>query len=182
MLITLTITRSALLTGYVYTSTIINIPIRGQIVNILSAVEASIRLVPLLGASAVGSFVAGAASFRKNNTFWTLSIACCFMMLGSGLMSTLDITVYTQAKQYGYEVLLGFGIGLTFSTTTIIAGLNTQFIHHGKYLHTCHGFSTKLCQLNLHIYSCLPRRHFTDASFWGHCGSCHIYHYTQRKD
>lgn len=135
MLIILSCTRSALLTGYIYTSTIVNIPIRGQIVNVLSAVQASIRLLPLLGASAIGSFVAGVASFRKNNTFWTLNIACCFMMLGSGLSSTLDVSVYTQAKQYGYEVLLGFGIGLTFSTTTIIAGLNTQFIHHGMYLH-----------------------------------------------
>jgi hypothetical protein len=101
-------------------------------VNILDAVDASIRLIPYLGAAALGSAVAGTVSYDKNYTFWTLTTACCIMMLGSGLLSTLEVTLPTQAKQYGYEVILGFGIGLTLSTTTIIASLNTQFIHHGQ--------------------------------------------------
>ena len=122
------------MTGFIFTSTIVNIPLRGQIVNVLTAVDASVRLIPLLGASAIGSVVAGTVSYRRNNTFWTLTIACCFMMLGTGLMSTLDMSLATKAKQYGFEVILGFGVGLTLSTTTIIVSLNTQFIHHGKII------------------------------------------------
>ena len=170
------------MTGYIYTSTIVNIPIRGQIVNILSAVQASVRLIPLLGASAVGSFVAGAASLRKNNTFWTLNVACCFIMLGSGLLSTLDVTVYTQAKQYGYEALLGFGIGLTFSTTTIIAGLNTQFIHHGEYPILASALLSR-CVISgmLTPHSCVPRRRLANTCFWRHYWSCNIDNNTQRQ-
>ncbi|KAH8588579.1 major facilitator superfamily domain-containing protein [Bisporella sp. PMI_857] len=121
---------SATLTGYVFTTSIISIPIRGQIVNILTAVDASIRLIPLLITTALGSFVGGLVVYERNRTFWTLNMACCFMMLGAGLMSTLEIGIYTPKKQWGFECILGFGIGMTLSTTTIITSLNTQFIHH----------------------------------------------------
>ncbi|PVH79385.1 MFS general substrate transporter [Cadophora sp. DSE1049] len=121
---------AAFLSGFIFTTSIITIPMRGQIVNILNAVDASVRLIPMLVCSALGSFIGGYASYRRNNTFWTLNASACFMILGSGLMSSLEISLNTQKKQWGFECLLGLGIGLTLSTTTIITSLNTQFAHH----------------------------------------------------
>lgn len=122
------------MTGFIFMLLVVNIPIRGDIVNVLSAVEAGIRLIPILAASALGSAIGGAASFERNNTFWTLNVASCFLIVGCGLMSTLTATLKTEPKQYGFEIILGLGIGMTLSTTTLITSLNTRFIHHGKLI------------------------------------------------
>ena len=91
-----------------------------------SAVLAGVHLLPMLAASAFGSTIGGAASSKKNNTYYTLIASACFMLLGCGLLSTIPNTVHIEDAQYGFQVLMGFGVGLTFSTATVMTIANAE--------------------------------------------------------
>lgn len=121
---------TAMLTGFGMFVAIVNIPMRAQIVNLYSPIKAGILLLPLLGAMAFGSMLGGALSSKKNNTTATLVASSVLMMIGDGLLATLVDTRSPEKKEYGFEVLLGLGIGLNLSTTTIIASLNVEFEDH----------------------------------------------------
>ncbi|KAI0379177.1 MFS general substrate transporter [Hypomontagnella monticulosa] len=113
-------------TGYVYLSILIILPERFQIVNGENALYAGIHLLPMLGATSFGAFFAGAISRKRNNTSWTIMAAHIFQLVGTGLMSMLkDATTETKA-QYGFQVLLGLGFGLSFGAGTIMASLQSQ--------------------------------------------------------
>ncbi|KAI1449275.1 MFS general substrate transporter [Annulohypoxylon stygium] len=113
-------------TGYIYLSILIVLPERFQIVNGQNALYSGIHLLPMLGATSVGAFFAGAVSRKRNNTAWTLMVAHAFQLLGIGLMSTLnDATTETKA-QYGFQVFLGLGFGLSLGSGTIIASVQSH--------------------------------------------------------
>ncbi|KAL7621261.1 hypothetical protein AAE478_008578 [Parahypoxylon ruwenzoriense] len=113
-------------TGYVYLSILIILPERFQIVNGEDALYSGIHLLPMLGATSFGAFVAGAVSRKSNNTSWTLMAAHVFQLIGVGLISMLkDSTTETKA-QYGFQVLLGIGIGLSLGAGTIMASVQSH--------------------------------------------------------
>lgn len=111
---------------------IINIPMRAQIVHIYDAIKSGVLLLPLMGSTAVGSMLGGALSSKKNRTFWTLNAASSFMLIGTGLLSTLPTSILPTKSQYGYQVLLGLGLGLNLSTSTFMTSLNVEFEDHGE--------------------------------------------------
>ncbi|KAI1101000.1 MFS general substrate transporter [Jackrogersella minutella] len=113
-------------TGYVYLSILIILPERFQIVNGENALYSGIHLLPMLGATSFGAFFAGAISRKRNNTSWTLMLAHSFQLLGIGLMSLLkDATTETKA-QYGFQILLGLGFGLSLGAGTIMASVQSH--------------------------------------------------------
>ena len=124
--------RVALLTGFPLFLTLIQIPERFQIVNRTSTIGAGVRLMPLLFASAFGSSFAGFCSSRKNNTFWTLLAASSLMLIGCGLLSSLADSFAVSAAIYGYQVIFGLGIGMTFSTVIILVSLEADFKDYCK--------------------------------------------------
>ncbi|TPX07403.1 uncharacterized protein E0L32_002127 [Thyridium curvatum] len=119
-----------ILNGFVMFLVIINIPMRAQIVHIYDAIKSGVLLLPLMGSTAVGSMLGGALSSKKNRTFWTLNAASSFMLIGTGLLSTLPTSVLPTKSQYGYQVLLGLGLGLNLSTSTFMTSLNVEFEDH----------------------------------------------------
>ncbi|KAI1170427.1 major facilitator superfamily domain-containing protein [Nemania sp. FL0916] len=113
-------------TGFVYLAILVILPERFQIVNGDNALYSGIHLLPMLGATALGAFLAGAVSRRRNNTSWTLLAAHCLQLLGTGLMLMLrNITAEIKA-QYGFQVLLGLGIGLALGSVTIMGSVQSQ--------------------------------------------------------
>ncbi|KAK7757631.1 hypothetical protein SLS62_000007 [Diatrype stigma] len=115
-----------LFTGYSYLSLLIIIPERFQIVNGENALWSGIHLLPMLGSTAFGSFLAGALSSKRNNTSPTLIAASCLQLAGTGLLSTLsDVTTEIKA-QYGYQVVLGLGIGLSLGAATIMTSVQAS--------------------------------------------------------
>ncbi|KAI1079616.1 MFS general substrate transporter [Whalleya microplaca] len=115
-----------LCTGLIYLSILVILPERFQIVNGDNALYAGIHLLPMLGATAFGAFLAGTISHKRNNTSWTLMAAQVFQLIGVSLLSMLkDVTTETKA-QYGYQVPLGFGIGLSLGAATIMASVQSQ--------------------------------------------------------
>ena len=125
---------STVLTGFVMYLAVVNIPMRASIVNLYDEVKSGILLLPLMGATAVGSAVGGALSAKRNRTFWTLNVASGFMLVGSGVMSMVPGTVEVSSRQWGFEVLLGLGVGMNLSTSTLLTSLNSEFQDFGEFL------------------------------------------------
>ncbi|KAL7808234.1 major facilitator superfamily domain-containing protein [Trichoderma gracile] len=114
-----------LLTGLPYISLTVIIPERFQIVKGEDALMAGIHLFPLLGACAVGSFLGGAISSKRNNTSYTLIGSSCLQLLGLGLMTTRRQAESAEPSQYAYQAIFGLGVGLCFSATTIMTSICT---------------------------------------------------------
>lgn len=73
-----------------------------------------------------GSFLGGAVSSKKNFTSPTLIAAACLILLGCGLLSNLGGGRVFYSPTYGYEFILGLGVGLTFSSSTLLASLASK--------------------------------------------------------
>jgi hypothetical protein len=110
--------RSTFLSGFVYYIAVVNLPERFQIVSRDTPIIAGVRLLPMLVFSGLGAILGGFASARHNNTSYTLIIASAFQLLGYGLMTTLGLTTDVPAKQYGFQIFLGLGFGMTMSSAT----------------------------------------------------------------
>jgi hypothetical protein len=87
---------------------------------------AGIHLLPMLGACAFGSFLAGAISSKHNNTSATLAASAGLQLIGVGLLSTLSDVVTAIDAQYGYQAIFGLGIGLSFAAATILTSVRAQ--------------------------------------------------------
>ena len=100
-----------------------NIPQRFQVVNDLSAFEAGWRLLALMLCSPLGSVVSSyLVSKVKFPAIYLFLAAAILQTIGLALMGTLSTTDPTvPSSQYGYQVILGLGIGLTLSSLIIAA-------------------------------------------------------------
>lgn len=117
---------TTLFIGFVSFTMLYFIPLRFQLVNGASPSAAGVRLLPLLGSSAVFSFLSGMVNRITNRCTWTFTIAAALTMLGSGLMTTLPTTADISAKEYGFQVILGAGQGLTYSTVSMMVSFETS--------------------------------------------------------
>lgn len=131
----------------VYTATILNttfsgfqfimlvyaFPLRLQVVNGKSALLAGVMLLPLLGASAVGSIVAGILNSKKDRICETLVFASSLMVLGCGLLSTQSATAEVEAKALGFLVFVGLGFGMSAASATTLANIHTAVQDEGMW-------------------------------------------------
>ena len=109
---------------------IITLPERYQIVNGDSSLMAGVHLLPLLGATAVGSIFGGAISKKRNNTSFTLIVALSLQVLGIGLLTTFNRQSTPLQPQYGYQAIFGFGVGMTFSSATVLTKIEAAGDDH----------------------------------------------------
>ncbi|POR33283.1 Putative MFS-type transporter C16A3.17c [Tolypocladium paradoxum] len=150
-----------LLTGFPYISLSIVIPERFQIVDGERVLMAGVHILPLLGTCAVGSFLGGAFSSKRNNTSYTLVGASCLQLLGVGLMTTITGAHTSQAAQYGYQAIFGLGVGLSFSAATIMTGVLAAetsvrasaqgAVAQARVLGGCIGLSICTVLFNVHV-------------------------------
>jgi hypothetical protein len=112
--------RCTFCSGFSYLAIIIILPERFQIVNGDDALMGGVHLLPMLGACAFGSFLAGLISSKRNNTSITLIAASCLQLVGIGLLSTLSDTTTEIQAQYGYQAIIGLGVGLSFAGATML--------------------------------------------------------------
>ena len=58
--------------------------------------------------------------------------ASCLILLGCGLLSTLSGGRHFYTPTYGYQLILGLGVGLTFSSGTLLTSLASKPADVGK--------------------------------------------------
>ena len=97
------------------------IPQRFQVVNDLSAFNAGWRLLALMLCSPLGSVTSGYLVQKiKAPPLYIFLVAAILQTVGLALMGTLNVSnPNVPSAQYGYQVILGLGIGLTLSSLLI---------------------------------------------------------------
>lgn len=106
------------LTGFPFMAAIFNIPQRLQTVNSTSAIDAGIRLLPLLLLSPVASATSGLLITKlKIPPLYILILGGSLQTIGVGLFSSLPSSdLQIPPAQYGYQVIMGLGFGFNLST------------------------------------------------------------------
>lgn len=115
-----------MLTGFVYYIAVVNIPQRFQIVSGISPIMSGVRLIPMLVFSGIGAVVGGLANARRNYTSYTLAVASAFQVLGYGLMTTIGQSTVVPAKQYGFQIFLGLGFGMSMAAATQMMNMQAE--------------------------------------------------------
>ncbi|KAK0636738.1 major facilitator superfamily transporter [Bombardia bombarda] len=113
------------LTGFPFMAAIIGIPQRLQTVNGTTAVEAGIRLLPLILCSPIATTLAGfLMSKLRIPPLYLVITGGALQTIGIGLFSSLDSrNLQIPAAQYGYQVIMGFGFGFILSTIVLMVPL-----------------------------------------------------------
>ncbi|KAF2649509.1 putative efflux pump antibiotic resistance protein [Lophiostoma macrostomum CBS 122681] len=116
---------STLLLGVPFNVIVVFIPQRLQTVSGTSPLGAGERLLPYTFAAAFGSVLAMImGSKRRLPVVAILVIGASFQMIGLGLMTTMPTTPDWPDKGYGFLVLAGVGLGISFG----IGILATPFV------------------------------------------------------
>lgn len=112
-------TLHAFFTGIAYLTMVIDLPQIFQVVNSDSAFKAGYRLLALMMSFSLAAVVSSILTEKKRvPPIYTLFAASSLQILGLALMTTLSTTTAHAfpPAQYGYEILMGFGFGLSIST------------------------------------------------------------------
>ncbi|KAJ5183534.1 hypothetical protein N7492_001150 [Penicillium capsulatum] len=104
-------------------------PLRAEAVDDKSPLLAGIMLLPMLGATAVGSILAGVVSKTKNYLFETMLVGACLVTLGVGLL-TMVHGAGDGAKGLDFTVFAGFGFGLTVASATMLTSFEIPIIDY----------------------------------------------------
>ncbi|KAF2809906.1 MFS general substrate transporter [Mytilinidion resinicola] len=99
--------------GFAFYIAIIELPQRFQAVNGTSASRAGILLLALTLLSPVGAMTAGFLMQKYIAAEYLIIIANVFIVVGIGLVSSLPATHPFPDATFGYEIILGIGLGLS---------------------------------------------------------------------
>ena len=109
------------LCGGPFTVAVIELPLRFQAVNGLSALGAGIRLLPFAIASPIGSVIAAGVAVKTKIPPIYLSLGgAAILVVGFALLSTSPATTTIQNAQYGYQTIAGFGVGVSLAALIVM--------------------------------------------------------------
>jgi hypothetical protein len=89
---------------------------------------AGLHLLPMLGATAFGSFAASIVNKKNNLTAFTTIGGCAFQCLGLGLIYGTTSGAGTISLFLGLTALYGFGVGLVFAGVTMMTTVEARSI------------------------------------------------------
>lgn len=123
----LTVISNAFLVGAVFTSCVIQIPLRFQSVNNESSWRAGLRLIPFGVATPIGgACTAAICGKRKVPVIYMLFPAAILQILGLIFMSRLTLENILWEGQYGLQFVTGFGCGISMGVVTLLTPYSTQ--------------------------------------------------------
>ncbi|KAH8426659.1 uncharacterized protein LDX57_004393 [Aspergillus melleus] len=118
---------SVLFTGFAFYTSIILLPQRFQAVNGVSASRAGVLLLTLTLCLPFFSLVTGMILSKKSEiTFFLYSFGSALILISTACLSDLPVEKAMSDSQYGFQVLMGAGLGV-ISTTQYI-GLKMVFL------------------------------------------------------
>ncbi|CAD0090644.1 unnamed protein product, partial [Aureobasidium mustum] len=107
-------------TGFPFVVTIMSLPQRFQIVNGDTPESAGLHMLPLIGATALGAMLTGTITGKFNIAWHLLVFSNILITIGCGLMSTLPVGRGIAKICYLYQLVLGFGFGLTMASSMVV--------------------------------------------------------------
>ncbi|KAL3474075.1 MFS general substrate transporter [Aspergillus californicus] len=112
---------NVLFTGFAFYTSIIILPQRFQTVNAVSASRAGVLLLALTLCLPFFSLIAGAVLSKKPEmTFSLLIFGTVLILTSTACLSDLSIDRAVSKSQYGFQVIMGAGLGVV-STTQYVA-------------------------------------------------------------
>lgn len=118
--------------GFAYLATLYAVPLRLQVVNGKSPVMAGVMMLPMLGATGIGSVLTGAFSRKNNRLFETMTVATIMVTLGLALETTVSDAAELEPKFLGFLVFIGLGYGMVTSSATVFTTVEAPFTEHGE--------------------------------------------------
>lgn len=122
---------STLFLGFPYFILSYSFPLRAQVVAEKSSLIAGVMLLPMVGSSALGTFLTGFISRTKNYLFETMLTGVCLMTLGTGLL-TMVHSAKDNSKALGFIFLVGLGFGFTVASATMLTSLEVPMKDYCK--------------------------------------------------
>ncbi|KAI3401350.1 hypothetical protein diail_11434 [Diaporthe ilicicola] len=116
--------------GFSYLATLYAVPLRLQVVNGKSPVMSGVMMLPMLGATGIGSVLTGALSKRRNRLSETMTAATVLVALGLALETTVSDSVEVEPKFLGFLVFVGLGYGMITSSATIFTAIEAPITEH----------------------------------------------------
>jgi len=109
------------LTGAPFTVAIIQIPVRAQAVNGISALNAGIRLLPFALLVPIGSIMSASIAGRaKIPPIYIFLCGSVIQTVGFALLSISPTTTNESKVEYGYQVIAGFAVGVNLACLTMM--------------------------------------------------------------
>ncbi|KAK9414434.1 putative MFS multidrug transporter [Seiridium unicorne] len=96
------------------------LPIWFQAIKEVSAVDSGIRLLPLTLSMVVASMTTGILTSKIGYYTPFIIVGTCLLSIGAGLLTTLQVDT-GEGKWIGYQILYGFGMGLSFQAPNLAA-------------------------------------------------------------
>ncbi|PLB53453.1 MFS general substrate transporter [Aspergillus steynii IBT 23096] len=157
---------NVLFTGFAFYTSIILLPQRFQAVNGVSASRAGVLLLTLTLVLPFFSLVAGAILSKKPEmTFSLLTFGAVLILTSTACLSDLPTDKATSKSQYGFQVLMGAGLGV-ISTTQYIGlkmcfrprdlGTGTGAMNMLRAMGGCIGLAICAAMLSAELNSSLP--------------------------
>ncbi|PYH88111.1 MFS general substrate transporter [Aspergillus ellipticus CBS 707.79] len=107
---------NAICLGATWFVTMFELPQRFQIVNALSPFDAAVRFIAFTLAAPIGSIFAPTIGKKfKVPLLYLVLFASCVQVIAYALLGTFDDSLQIHARQYGYQILAGFGCGINIS-------------------------------------------------------------------
>ncbi|KAM7213832.1 Major facilitator superfamily domain containing protein [Rhypophila decipiens] len=95
---------------------IFQLPQRFQLVHGLSGIQAGTRILPFTMSMPVGTiFAAGITNKGKLPVIFVIFAGSCLQVIGFALLGTLPITTDIPSQIYAFQVLAGFGGGMSYT-------------------------------------------------------------------
>lgn len=127
------------------------IPQKFEIVNGLSPFQAAVRFIPFTVFSPIGSiFSPTIGKVFKTPLMYLLALGCVVQIIAYALLGTVPDEYSISARQYGYQILGGFGCGISIPLLTLMTPFATEPRDHAvamgaiaqfRYLGGCIGLA-----------------------------------------
>lgn len=113
--------RITVLSGAPFTVAVVELPQRFQAINAVSPLDAGIRFLPFALSSPFGSGIASVlVSKVKILPAFIVVFGAVLQTVGASLMSTLPVSQELMAANYGYQIVIGFGLGMNIAGLMVL--------------------------------------------------------------
>lgn len=166
------ISSTAFFVGVVFTTLIIEIPLRFQAVNRLSSFQAGLRLIPLTIMSPMGATICAAASGKSRlPPIYLLSVSSIIQVIALAWLAQINPLRVPWSGQYGFQAMAGIGLGLGIGAQVLLM----PFVIEKRDLGTFMSPIFELVMLTNSCNSCCYRRCRPIQDIRGRCRAFFVY-------